>query len=115
MTNEPTKDSNRCLLLRLPAKIRMTILRYALVEGRIEIYPSDLDKASLPSLLQVNHRIRLEAIDIYYKKKPLCLAYSRLRCQLLPEMDEVLSSSLDIEPACCSPRSPSMEELDSVA
>ena len=59
-------DSHESRLLSLPPEIRNTIYRYALVQREISIRAPAFATAEQPAVLQVNHQIRTEAIDIYY-------------------------------------------------
>lgn len=61
-------DSSNCRLLSLPAEIRNTIYRYALVKAKILIQPQR-PPPHQPSLLRVSRQLRRETIKIYYSEK----------------------------------------------
>lgn len=71
MDEGPFEDSRDSPLLGLPAEIRNSIYRLALVEDIIRITPQNLAGASQPPLLQVNRQIRSEATSIYYQENQI--------------------------------------------
>lgn len=63
---ELTDDERESRLLTLPPELRNIIYRHTLVDGTFKIYGSG--PSTQPSLLQVNHQIRHEAIQLYYSE-----------------------------------------------